>query len=183
MKKVIITSILLGIALSLSAQKVFTKEGHIAFTSTSPLETIEADNHKALSIIDLTDGSMEWSVLVKGFQFDKKLMQEHFNENYMESSKYPKAKLVAKLNGYGKLKEGDVSNLELPYTGQLTIHGVTKEVSGVATFSGSMSSLSATSKLVVACADYDIDIPKVVRDNIAKEITIDVSADYQVLDK
>ena len=77
--------------LNLSAQKFFTREGKISFYSDAPMEKIEAHNQQATSVIDIESGRMEFAVLIKAFQFEKALMQEHFNENYMESSKYPKA--------------------------------------------------------------------------------------------
>lgn len=163
--------------LNLSAQKFFTREGKISFYSDAPMEKIEAHNQQATSVIDIESGRMEFAVLIKAFQFEKALMQEHFNENYMESSKYPKATF-----------KGDILNLQevaldqdgvypVKVKGDLTIHGVTKQVETDGEITVKDGVISAASTFEVAVADYEIEIPKVVRDNIAKTVRIKVDID------
>ena len=82
---------------ALLGQKYFTKDGKVSFYSDALMEKIEAHNTKAASVIDAENGQMEFAVLIKAFQFEKALMQEHFNENYMESSTYPKASFKGKI--------------------------------------------------------------------------------------
>ncbi|HKK88821.1 MAG TPA: hypothetical protein VJ917_08220 [Saprospiraceae bacterium] len=94
----------------LSAQKYFTRSGDISFFSQTPMENIEAHNYKATCVIDTETSRIQWAVLIKAFQFEKALMQEHFNENYMESSKYPKSTFEGALPGLSDLdlsKDGD----------------------------------------------------------------------------
>src|ERR1044071_3294377 len=91
MKKIIIL-FLVAAALHGSAQpKYFTRNGTVAFNASSPLENIEATNNKASSVFIPSTGQIEFSVLMKAFFFERALMQEHFNENYVESDQYPKA--------------------------------------------------------------------------------------------
>jgi YceI-like domain. len=78
--------------LSATAQdKYFTKSGKISFYSKSSLENIEAHNKSVTCVLDTKTGNLQFAILMKGFEFEKALMQEHFNENYVESHKFPKA--------------------------------------------------------------------------------------------
>ena len=98
MKKTLLFILLAaGTITSLSAQKYFTRDGMISFTASSPLEKIDATNKGATAVIDAASGALEFAVLIKGFIFEKALMQEHFNENYLESGKYPKATFKGKI--------------------------------------------------------------------------------------
>ncbi len=167
----------------LSAQKYFTKSGHILFASDAPLEKIEGHNDKATCVIDATNGKMEWAVLVKAFRFEKALMQEHFNENYMESSKFPKAKFKGQIENIESVNFSNDGTYPIDVTGQLTIHGVTQELIAKAKIKILNGEVEGTSLFNLLVADFEIDIPGVVKDNIAKEVTITVSANYQLLDK
>ena len=83
--------------LEVSAQRYITKNGHIKFYSETPMETIEANNHQVNSALDIATGDFVFKVLMKSFEFEKALMQEHFNENYVESDKYPNATFKGKV--------------------------------------------------------------------------------------
>ncbi|MBK7426343.1 MAG: YceI family protein [Saprospiraceae bacterium] len=184
MKNLIVVLLIAFIAPTLSAQsKYFTKEGKISFSSDAPMEKIEAHNRKANSVLDPASGKMEWSVLVKAFQFDKALMQEHFNENYMESDKFPKAVFKGVVQQHDKIDWTKDGAHNVKVKGTLEIHGVTKDVvaDGKITIKG--GSISAQSDLTIAVSDYEIKIPAVVKDNIAKTVKIDIKADYAPLVK
>jgi hypothetical protein len=177
MQKLLLTiAAVLTFAVAAQAQKFFTRDGKIKFNSDTPMEKIEALNRSASCVLDATTGQMQWKVLIKGFQFEKALMQEHFNENYMESSKFPSANfsgLITSLGGGDLSKDGTYNAV---VKGKMTIHGVTKDVeyNGALTVSGGNIRINAGFN--IACADYDIKIPSVVRDNIAKEIKVLVDA-------
>lgn len=180
MKNLIVIVLLLSSQWAVG-QKYFSKTGKISFHSDAPLEKIEAHNSTASTVLDATTGNIEWAVLIQGFKFDKALMQEHFNENYMESTTYPKAKFKGKIENISSVnfkKDGDYN---VNVSGQLEIHGVTKPVSTTGVISVKGGALSAKSKFSVALADYEIEIPKVVADNIAKNVDINVQADYQAM--
>lgn len=103
MKKIIlIASILLACYIDAAAQKVFTKNGSISFFSTAPMENITADNNQVMSVLNTQNGDLQFSVLIKGFHFKKSLMEEHFNENYMESDKFPKASFKGNITDVSK---------------------------------------------------------------------------------
>ena len=174
-------TLLLFIGINANAQKYFTKEGVVSFTSKAPLEQIESINHKAASVFDSESGAIEWAVLIKAFKFEKALMQEHFNENYMESSKYPKAKFKGRILN---LKDIDLSKdgtYPLKIKGTLNMHGVTQEIENEGTFVIVNGAIRGVSQFKVKVADYNISIPGVVADKIAKTVSINVRADYQVL--
>jgi polyisoprenoid-binding protein YceI len=142
------------------------------------MEKIDAENNKATSVVDFSTGAIEWSVLVKAFSFEKALMQEHFNENYMESGKFPKATFIGKIANPSSIVISKDGTYTVDVSGTLEMHGVSKSVSTKATFVVKGGAITATSKLKAALADYKIDIPSVVKDNISKEVDITVSANY-----
>ena len=163
-------------------QKFFSKTGKITFSSEASLEKIEATNTSASTVIDLGTGAMEWAVLIQGFQFETSLMKEHFNENYMESTKYPKAVFKGKIDNPSSVNLSKDGAYEVTVSGQLEIHGVIKPVTTKGTINVKKGAIeSASSKMSVVVADYGIEIPKLVADNISKTVDISVQADYQPL--
>ena len=155
------------------AQKYFTRDGKVAFFSEAPLEKIEAHNSKATSVMDTSTGRLEFAVLIKAFQFEKSLMQEHFNENYMESDKYPKATFKGNITNMEAIDFSKDGEYTVDVAGDLTIHGETKAVKTNGTIKIVKGEISAFSSFEVQVADYKIEIPAIVRDNIAKTVKID----------
>ncbi len=168
---------------SLSAQKHFTRDGKISFFSDAPLEKIEAHNSKATSVIDAQSGKIEFAVLIKAFHFEKALMQEHFNENYMESGKYPKATFKGAIQNIENIQLSEDGSYTAQVAGDMTIHGVTNKLETPATFVVKDGNISATASFNIAVADYKIAIPAIVRDNIAKTVQLNVEVQYQSLKK
>lgn len=156
-----------------------TSTGEVSFYSDTPLETIEASNKKTGSIINATSREIAVQMKITDFNFPNKLMQEHFNENYLESEKYPAA--VFK----GKIKEQvDLSAAgTYPVTaeGSMTIHGVTKPVSVKGTVVSSGADLKLDFKFQVRPEDYQIEVPSLVVTKIAE--TIDVSGKMTLMKK
>lgn len=182
MKKYILFSFLLVVTIQLDAQKYFTKEGKISFYSDAPMEKIEAHNSKATAVLDLESGKMQWAVLIKAFQFEKALMQEHFNENYMESSKYPKATFTGSINDWTTIDLNDNAEHSVTLDGDLTIHGVTHSISTPAKLLVKNGELMGTAVFTAKVADYNIEIPGIVREKIAREVEIHIDANFQPLD-
>lgn len=183
MKKVFFSALATLFVLNLSAQKFFSKDAKVSFDATSSLEKIAAINSKGSLVIDAATGKMEAAVLVKGFHFEQALMEEHFNENYMESNKFAKSSFAGEVvdfkNAVNLTKDG---NYTATVKGKLTMHGVTKDVQtqGIFTVKGGTITASKSSfKILVG--DYGIAIPGLVKDKIAKEAKIDISATLQVL--
>ncbi|RMG87196.1 MAG: YceI family protein [Bacteroidetes bacterium] len=164
----------------LFAQKYFTREGTILFSSHAPLETIEARNSNAISIMDIETGRIEFSVLIKAFQFEKALMQAHFNENYMESDRFPKALFKGQIQNLSDLDLSRDGTYRAQINGELTIRDVTRPIKTEAVFTVQNGNISGQSEFSILVADYGIKIPKIVRDNVAKEVKINVRAPYRL---
>lgn len=166
-------------AFAQEATKYFTKEGHIAFYSSTPLEKIEAHNYQSTSVMDIETGKLEFAVLIKAFDFEKALMQEHFNENYMESDEYPKSVFKGAITNFEEVDFSKPGTYPVKVAGNLTIHGVTNEVASEGTLEVGKDGIVAASKFTIAVADYGIKIPSVVAENIAKEVDIVVDIEYK----
>jgi len=129
--------------------------------------------------IDKGTGQIEFSVLMKGFEFAKALQQEHFNENYVESDKYPKATFKGKLADVSKVKFSTDGSYTVPVSGQLTIHGETKDISTNATITVKGGAVSGHTEFTISLDDYKISIPALVKDKIAKSVKIVVNCNYE----
>jgi|SRR6185436_9192932 len=186
MKKLMLVCLVLagGAFTQVSAQaKYFTRDGNISFYSDAPLEKIEAHNSKAASVLDPATGNIEFSVLMKGFEFEKALMQEHFNENYVESTKFPKALFKGKVEDISKVDFTKDGVYPVKVSGDLTLHGVTRPVSTAGTIEIKDGKITAKSEFTILNQDYDIQIPKLVSEKVAKEVKILVDISYQELGK
>lgn len=178
--KLALTIVLLLSAVALQAQdRYLTRTGHIKFFSKAPLEDIEANNNKVLSIVDLSKGEVAVDLLIKAFEFEKKLMQEHFNENYLESDKYPKSTFKGTFSVPEGLKSMTDGVYELDVKGQLNIHGVTKDIETKSSLTVKGGKLSGELKFFVAVKDYKIKIPNVVVKNIAEQVEVTANFEYE----
>ena len=155
-------------------QRYTTASGQTTFFSTAPLEDIEALNSRVAAIFDLNTGQLAFSMLMKDFQFKNSLMQEHFNENYAESEKYPRARFTGTLVTMPTEDQLRSGPQPVYVQGLLTIHNVKRKVRVPGTLQLRGNDLVVTSKFSVAPADYKIKIPALVRNNIAKSIDISV---------
>ena len=160
---------------SFAQTKYFSKDGKISFYSKAPMENIEAHNNKAVSVVELSSGAIEFSVLMKGFEFEKAKMQEHFNENYVESDKFPKAGYAGKIQNPGSIKFSQDGSYPVKISGKLTMHGVTRDQPAEAVFTVKGGMVSAVSDLTVNLKDYNVQIPSLVADKISKTVKITVN--------
>lgn len=173
MKKIILTAMVAACSMSVFAQKYITRSGKVSFFSATSIENIEAFNNEAGAAIDCKTGDVIFQVPIKSFKFEKQLMQDHFNEDYMESDKFPKALFK------GKINPADIADKDGTYKttvkGQLTIHGETKEVTVPGTVTIKGGQLTVDAKFKVKPADYKIKIPSVAASKIAQQIEVTVS--------
>lgn len=170
MNRIYISTIIFFLVQASFAQdKFFTKEGYVSFFSHTIVEDIKADNKQVLSIVDRDTGEIAIQLLMRSFQFKKALMQEHFNENYVESYKYPKATFNGIILNY---LTSDEEVFETEIVGLLTIHGKEKEIKTIAKVTKKENELIITGHFMVYVADFDIKIPNIVVNNIAKNIEI-----------
>jgi len=173
----ILISILAGTQ-AIHAQSYLTKNGKISFFSRTDIENIDAVNNQAVSVITPQTGSIAFSVLISGFLFKKSLMQEHFNENYMESTKYPKAGFKGTISDISKVTFTKDGTYNVSVTGDLNIHNVTNKVTVPAVIMVKAGKVSANATFKVKLEDYKISVPKIVEDNISKTIEIKVDCNY-----
>jgi len=178
MKIRILLLAMLIISQAATAQKLVSKNSHIWFFSHTPMEDIEGHNRQAVSILDPTTGDLIFNLLVKSFEFKVALMQEHFNENYMESDKYPKSAFKGKITNLDKINFTKDGIYQAEVSGDLTIHNTTKPVTTMGTIEVKGTSIVAKAKFTITPHDYDIDIPSVVENKIAKDVEINIDAFY-----
>ena len=171
-----IVLLFLCVSMASYAQRYRLVAGNVTFFSDAPMEDIEAENTEISSLFDVGTGVAVYKVKISGFQFEKSLMQEHFNEKYLESDKYPESTFRGRIRGYDpQLSEWQQARAE----GDLKIHGVTREIAvdGQVKFSGDRMQLKAT--FPVKLEDYKIKIPKVVFYNIAEVVKVTLDFSYE----
>lgn len=184
MKKILFLSLIaLSISPLLAQKKFFTKTGSISFFSNAPLEKIEAHNKQVACILNQETHDLGFKVLVKSFEFKQALMQEHFNENYMESEKFPNASFEGKIlnpSAFSYTKDG---SYPVEVAGKLTIHGVTKEVKtkGSMLVKDGGAKIDLSAKFNVLLKDYGIKNDKM--DSISENVEIVVNTSLTELKK
>src|ERR1700685_4042710 len=138
-------------------QNYLTKTGFIGFYSKTPLEDIKAENNQVYAVLDPESHHMAFAVLLKGFIFTKELMQEHFNENYVESDKYPKATFSGALSGDMDLsKDG---TYQVVIKGDINLHGVTRPIETTAQLDVKNDHIQGVSIFKLKPEDFNISIP------------------------
>lgn len=157
------------------AQKMMTRTGEIKFEASMPaFEEIAATNNTVSCILDEATGDFVALALVKAFKFKAPLMEEHFNENYMESSKFPKATFKGKIANFDAKKLSS-KKTEFDLEGDLTIHGVTKKIKTKLALVLNAGKITATSLILVKPQDYNIEIPSLVKDKIAENVKVSIN--------
>lgn len=180
MKKAAILMGLMGFCFTVIAQKYMTQSATIKFFSETPIENIDAVNNQVASVLDAKSGELAFSLLIRAFAFEKALMQEHFNEKYMESDKYPKSTFKGKIENF-QIEDLTKEFSEYKVKGELSIHGISKEIEVTAQIKKDGKNIIAHSVFTVDVADYEIKIPATVRENISKTIELTVDAEYELV--
>ncbi len=163
---------------SLKAQHILvSRNAAISFYSSTVLEDIEAKSTTANSAMDTSTGELIFKVSNTSFQFKKKLMQEHFNENYMESERYPYSEFKGKIIGDYNLNINGTYHVKVE--GMLFIHGVSKSYTNVAELIVNNKNIVASTIFKVRIADHRIQVPSLVFKNIAEFVDVKIMALYQ----
>ncbi|NDI99441.1 YceI family protein [Flavobacterium sp. LaA7.5] len=175
MKKSIINCILLVflfLPTVFYAQKYTTRTGTLKFEASVPsFEEVAAEHKSVSAAFNPSNGDLAVLALMKGFRFKIALMEEHFNENYVESDKYPKATFKGKIENLD-VKKLSATPKEFNITGELTMHGKTKKITDIAMISKSGNTVTITGAFNVKPADFDIEVPKVVRNKVAETVAV-----------
>jgi len=181
MKRLLLFVFFLNIILAVNAQKFMTKNGFISFYSHTPMEDIKGDNNQVVGILDISTGEMVFQALIKSFHFDRALMEEHFNENYMESDKIPKSIFKGKITDLKSVDFTKNGIYNVTVDGDLTIHDVTNKISAKGTIEVVTGGINASSKFNIVPEDYKIIIPGVVKDKFDKSLLLTVTMKYTPL--
>ena len=161
---------------NLQAQdRFYTKSGQISFFSKAPLESIEAGNKNVTCVLDTKTGQLQFVVLMRGFEFRKALMQEHFNENYVESSKFPRAEFKGQVLNNSEINYKQDGTYKANIKGKLSIHGETKEIESSGTITIKDGKINAFSDFNILLSDYKITIPAIVSDKVSNSVSIKVN--------
>lgn len=179
-------SILILIFLStmgVSQNTYITKNATIDFFSSTIVEDIKAINSEVVSFIKTETGEINFGVSIKSFVFENSLMQEHFNENYMESDKFPNAKFKGKITDPENIDFNKTGIYPVHISGEITIHGVTKTIDTKGIFTIKGKKISTKAFLKIKPKDFDIEIPLIVRDKIAKILDVNINAEYEVYEE
>ena len=162
-------------------QKYSLDQSLVTFYSSAIIEDISAANKESSGLIDISTNQLAFIIPINKFKFRKKLMQEHFNEKYMESEIYPQATFQGTMIGFDS---NSTDKQEVSAQGKLTIHGISQDVN----LSGSIQSnanlsLSIFSTFTVKLEDYQIDIPQLLWQNIAEEIEVTIEFTFKPISK
>ncbi|SDG23629.1 YceI-like domain-containing protein [Pedobacter terrae] len=177
MQKLFFTLIALLLCTGIKAQIWVSKSVTSSFFSSTPVEDIDAQSKTGASALNTKTNDIIFKINNTSFQFKKKLMQEHFNENYMESDKFPTSDFKGKI-----IEQIDFSKpgtYPVTVKGNLQIHGITKEYTTKGSLVIAGNEVKATSTFNVKLADHDIKIPTIVFKQIAEIIQVKVTAIYQ----
>jgi len=153
------------------------KNTNVKIFSTSPIEDIEAVSSTATIAFNEKSGKILVKVLIRSFKFKSGLMQDHFNENYMESDKYPTADFDGVIQNFPDLSVENTYKIQMK--GTFTIHGVKKDVELPAIIVVSKDKIEGKANFKIKCIDYNIEIPKLVVKNIAEEIDISILTEFK----
>ncbi len=177
MKKILIVSIALVLANVTFAQRMLTRSGEIKFDASMPnLVEIAGKSNTVSAILDEATGNFATSAIIKSFRFKSPLMEEHFNENYLESSKFPNSTFKGKIAGFDA-KKLSASKTAFDIEGDLTLHGVTKKIKTKIYLSLDGSKVAAAGNFSVHAQDYNIEIPSLVKEKFADQIKVSFDFD------
>ncbi len=156
------------------AQKYISTSATVAFFSEAIIENIEATNMEASSIFDLSTGELVFSVPIKEFEFKKSLMRKHFNENYLDSERFPKSTFKGKVSGFQSL-EGIYQSIAV---GELSIHGITQRIEVTGEIMVEQDGVTLKAKFPILLKDYNIKIPRILFSNIAESVEVSIEFNY-----
>ena len=172
MKKTFLLALVLFTTGTFAQEKMLTKNGRVIFEATVPaFEEVKGKNESATCVLNPSTGEIASLALIKGFRFKIALMEEHFNENYMESDKYPKATFRGKIEGF------NVANLtstakDYNIKGKLELHGKSKEITVPAKIRRTEAGIEIVSDFKVSVNDFNIRIPSVVQNKVSKNVSV-----------
>ncbi|MBN3518729.1 YceI family protein [Algoriphagus lutimaris] len=158
-----------------TCQVLQSENGYVRFFSSALIEDITAENHQAKALFNPETNEAVFLIPIADFEFNKKLMKEHFNENYMESDKYPEAYFKGTISGY----QDGATRSDAIAEGEMMIHGVKNKVRIPGEIVRQNNALLLKAVFQVALEDYDIEIPKLMFQKIAEEVEVTIQFEFQ----
>lgn len=182
MKKVIVISGLVFLTLgNLFAQKYICKDGNVRLYDKTALLTIDGKNNKASSVLDSKTGDLVVQLQVRGFKFPEALLEEHFNENYMQSGTFPKADFKGKIANIATVNFAKDGEYPIDLVGKLTIHGETRDIKEKGKLVIKGGKVSGESAFPISLANYKVKIEESYKDRIDDKVALTMSFNYEVL--
>jgi len=174
MKKILLLSLTFFSFFSFSQEKYISRNGQIQFIASTPLETIDPVNNHVSCVLDTENGNLVFQMKMISFKFEKALMEEHFNEKYVESDKFPKSTFVGRVQNWDDFNwNGTEQNIVVK--GKITIHGIEKEIIVKGVIETSKSTIFLSSSFDIIISDFSIEIPRLVRDKISETVKVEVN--------
>lgn len=174
MKKIILLALLCAVNSITAQEKMISKSGIITFEASVPsFEEVKATNNSVTFVLNLTTGEIASLALMKGFRFKVALMEEHFNENFIESDHYPKAIFKGKIDNFDSNTLTDVAK-DFIIKGTLELHGKSKNISITAKIRKTTLVYIVSSNFSVNASDFNIVIPAVVKDKLTNKINVQI---------
>ena len=174
MNKKIITLFFVLYYMSSFSQKYISRNGSVQFNASTPLETINPINNYVSSVFNSENGDIVFQMNMISFKFDKALMETHFNEKYVESEKYPKATFIGTIQDWN-FNMLDGNNYNVTVSGNITIHGIEKEIEVKGYIQQNNNNITINSNFSLIISDFNIHIPKLVRNKISKKVNVEVN--------
>jgi polyisoprenoid-binding protein YceI len=148
-------------------------DGKTTFYSSTPAEDIRAENNRTQVILNTTTGEIAVLMRMRDFDFPNELMEEHFNENYVESEKYPYATFKGTLDKAIDFSQN--GTFDASATGVFTVHGKSQNRTLKGKLTVQEGSIQINSDFEVPLSDHDIEVPKIVFVKIAQIIQVGTS--------
>lgn len=178
---ILLMAVMMSASISFAQGIFFTKTGKITFSSKTSLEENKGVNKTVTAVLDSKSGAIQFAAQMKSFEFEKQLMEQHFNENYVESNKYPKSEFKGTIINNSEINYSKDGTYTAKVKGKLTIHGITQDIETTGTLKINGGKIDATSTFNVLLSDYKISIPSIVKDKVSNSIKIDVECNLEPL--
>lgn len=181
MKNLLLAILLISISTtSFGQEKLTTTSGHIKFFSTTPVEDIEANNYKVTSYLTPSTGVLVFSVPMQSFEFPKSTMQKHYNsKKFLNTKKFPKGKFKGTITNLSSINFSEDGTYHATVSGELTIHGVTNNVSEKMTLTIKKGTATGVTSFNITLAEFGVVFTKgKPSKNIAKSVLITANLNY-----
>ncbi len=177
-KSLLLSGVFLVTCTCLCAQDFSTDSGFVSFYGMSPFENIRGDNHGVEATLNTKTGGLEFHAMIKSFHFQNETIEKDFNEEFMESDKYPESDFVGRILNLADIDFNKPGEYQVLVGGKLRIHNVTRRVSHPGVLRVTEDELIAKSQFILKPEDFKIRLPKMFGVKVASEINVSVDIRY-----